>query len=61
MTGKADNLSAMKVKTAKKYKRDLSRAAIERMSAGGRKGSVKDKSNAGKLGWQAMIKALSIK
>ena len=50
---------AMKVKTAKKYKRNLSRAAIERMSAGGRKGSVKDKSRAGKAGWQALRDMLS--
>lgn len=56
LTGKR-NLLAMKVKPAKQYKRKLSKAALDAMSAGGRNGSVKDKRKAGKAGWQALRKA----
>ena len=49
----------MKFKPAKKYKRKLSRAALDAMSAGGSKGSADDKSKAGKLGWQALRDMLS--
>lgn len=48
----------MKVAVEKKYKRKLSRAAIEKMSEGGSKGTIEQKSEAGKLGWQAMRRNL---
>ena len=50
----------MKVETAKKYKRKLSKAAIDRMSEGGRNGSMEDKRKAGKLGWQAMFRSVQL-
>lgn len=40
-------------------KRKLSRKARADMSAGGRKGTTKQKREAGKLGWQAMVKSIS--
>jgi hypothetical protein len=48
----------MKVKPAKKYKRKLSRAALDAMSAGGSKGTIEQKRKAGEAGWQAMIEAV---
>lgn len=46
----------MKVPAVRIYKRKLSKASIEAMSAGGKRGSLEDKRRAGKLGWQAMVR-----
>jgi hypothetical protein len=48
----------MKVKPAKKYKRKLSRAALDAMSAGGSKGTIEQKRKAGEAGWQALVNKL---
>ena len=39
----------------KKYKRNLSAEAISKMKAGGRRGSIEDKREAGRRGYAKMI------